>query len=66
MRYFSEAIRLKPDAVEGHAALGSLLGRMGKNREAIIHFREVLRLDPKNVEAARNINIAAERLGAAR
>jgi tetratricopeptide (TPR) repeat protein len=43
---FREAIRLKPDYVDAHSALGSELLMQGKLEEAIVEIREAIRLKP--------------------
>jgi len=57
-RAFAQAIRLKPDFLEAHFALGVLLARQGKDRysEAMHEFLEVLRLNPRDVDAHINLS----------
>ena len=43
---FREAIRLNPDHVDAHAALGSDLLMLGKLEEATVEIREAIRLKP--------------------
>ncbi len=47
---FREAIQLKPDFVDAHAALGSDLLMLGRLEEATVEIREAIRLKPGKSE----------------
>ena len=48
IRNFKEALRLKPDAVGAHYALGSVYALNGKNQEAAWEFEQELELNPND------------------
>ena len=50
-----QAVRLRPQAVEGHNNLGLAYTALGRFAEAEACFREALRLDPGYVEAHNNL-----------
>lgn len=62
---FREAIRLKPDFLEGHFALGVLLARQGREHfnAAMREFLEVLRLNPRDTDAHINLSNLFEQEG---
>jgi len=62
---FGEAIRLKPDFLEAHFALGVLLARRNKehDNEAMHEFLEVLRLNPRDADSHINLSNLFERQG---
>ena len=47
--YYSEEVRRQPENARLHAKLGFLLARVGRSREAVVHLREALRLQPDTV-----------------
>jgi Flp pilus assembly protein TadD len=47
---------------KARADLGSVLGRMGRYEEAAQQFEEILKKDPGNAEARRNLAFARKRL----
>ncbi|HVN80140.1 MAG TPA: tetratricopeptide repeat protein [Terriglobia bacterium] len=59
------AIQLQPNFTEAHFALGVIWARMGKEKygAAIDQFLEVLRLDPKHVDARINLSNLLEQGG---
>ena len=59
------AIQLQPAFVEAHFALGVILARQGEASyaAAIDHFLEVVRLDPKHVDARINLSNLLEQDG---
>jgi tetratricopeptide (TPR) repeat protein len=59
------AIQLQTDFVEAHFALGVILARQGEKSygAAIDHFLEVIRLDPKHVDARVNLSNLLEQDG---
>jgi tetratricopeptide (TPR) repeat protein len=59
------AIQLQPDFIEAHFALGVILARNGRENygAAIDHFLEVIRLDPKHVDARVNLSNLLEQDG---
>jgi tetratricopeptide (TPR) repeat protein len=62
---FRDAVRLNPDLTEAHFSLGVLLARQGKQgyAEAMQHFLEVLRLNPRDVDALINVSNLLEAEG---
>ena len=59
------AIQLQPNFIEAHFALGVILARQGgeKYGAAIDHFLEVLRLDPRHLDARINLSNLLEQEG---
>ena len=62
---FREALQLNPDLAEAHFSLGVLLARQGKQSysEAMQHFLQVLRLNPRDVDALVNVSNLLEAEG---
>ncbi|MGB6783231.1 MAG: tetratricopeptide repeat protein [Terracidiphilus sp.] len=58
---YREAIRLKPDWVPLHEALGGALAAKGDWDGAIQEYREAVRLDPNNADAHQNLGFAFEK-----
>ncbi len=56
-----ETFRLNPDHVQGHFVRAHFLKRLGKHDKALKHFKKVARLDPKNLEAIREVRIGSMR-----
>jgi tetratricopeptide (TPR) repeat protein len=56
-RHYKETARLDPKAPV-HCALGAVYFRLGQTSEAIAQFREALRLNPDDAEAAENLRFA--------
>jgi curved DNA-binding protein CbpA len=54
-QYLKRATTLNPTSVRGFMALGQLYGKMGRNHEAARAFGEVLRWEPNNAEAKREL-----------
>src|SRR5262249_60271697 len=48
IRYYRQALQIKPDWIEGRWALGTLLYDLDKYEEARDHFRRVVQAQPKN------------------
>ena len=46
---YSEELRWQPENARLHAKVGLLLARVGRSREAVLHLREALRLQPDTV-----------------
>jgi tetratricopeptide (TPR) repeat protein len=46
IRYFRQALRIKPDYAEGHCDLAFALQKEGRVREAVAHFQQALRIRP--------------------
>jgi len=61
VRYFSEALRIKPEYAEAHYNLGAALAQQGRLDEAITHFTKALRVKPYFAEAHYNLGIALAR-----
>ncbi|UCF48870.1 MAG: DnaJ domain-containing protein [Myxococcales bacterium] len=49
--------RINPDHVHGHFVRAHFLKRQGDHEKALQHFKKVARLDPKNLEALREVRI---------
>jgi len=62
---FREALQLDPDLAEAQFSLGVLLARQGKQSysEAMQHFLQVLRLNPRDVDALVNVSNLLEAEG---
>ena len=56
-RHYEETARLDPKAPI-HSALGAVYFRLGQTSEAIAQFKEALRLNPDDAEAAENLRFA--------
>jgi len=63
--FFTEVLRLMPNSVTDHNALGRVLERQGKMEEAIHQYTEALRLDPHYPQAHKNLERAQRHLEAA-
>lgn len=57
------AIELAPESADAHAALGEVLLRHERDREAAEAFREALALDPEDATAENNLAVANARIG---
>ncbi|HEY8212344.1 MAG TPA: tetratricopeptide repeat protein [Myxococcaceae bacterium] len=53
---FTKCLELDPNMAECHLALGSLLARERRPEDALVHYREFLRLEP-NHERAKEVRI---------
>lgn len=60
---WSDTVRKSPDSFKAQNNLGLVLGGLGKNREAIVHFSEALRIRPDFADAYNNYGIALFGLG---
>jgi len=58
--------QLNTDHVQGHFVRAHFLKRMGKHDQALKHFKKVAKLDPKNLEAAREVRVGVMRLSRGR
>jgi Tfp pilus assembly protein PilF len=56
-RHYEETARLDPKAPV-HGGLGAVYFRLGQTSEAIAQFKEALRLNPNDAEAAENLRFA--------
>jgi tetratricopeptide (TPR) repeat protein len=52
---------INPDHVHGHFVRAHLLKRRGQHDKALKHFKKVAKLDPKNLEAAREVRVGTMR-----
>ena len=52
-----QAEEMSPNSVRVHLYLGQLLKRDGSEAEALTHFKKVLDVNPKHIEAAREVRI---------
>jgi tetratricopeptide (TPR) repeat protein len=52
------ALRLEPACVRAHYTKGLILKQLGDVDQALEHFRRVTELDPRHIEAAREVRIA--------
>ena len=55
------AFQLNPDHVHGHFVRAHFLKRTGEHDKALKHFKKVAKLDPKNLEALREVRIGTMR-----
>ena len=53
--------KLNPDHVQGHFTRAHFLKRMGDHEKAHKHFKRVVKLDPKNLEALREVRVGEMR-----
>jgi len=53
--------KLNPDHVQGHFTRAHFLKRMGNHEKALKHFKRVVKLDPKNLEALREVRVGEMR-----
>jgi curved DNA-binding protein CbpA len=53
--------QINPDHVHGHFTRAHFLKRMGEHDKAHKHFKKVARLDPKNLEALREVRVGEMR-----
>jgi tetratricopeptide (TPR) repeat protein len=60
---FQEAVRLKPDFVEGQCSLGKALALEGRLDEALAHFQAAVEIRPDNVVAQNNLGNVLFRKG---
>ena len=64
-RHYEETARLDPKAPV-HSGLGAVYFRLGQTSEAIAQFKEALRLNPDDAEAAENLRFALSAQGDSR
>ena len=55
------ALKLNPDSERAHYYRGVVLKRLKRDNEALLHFRTASQLNPRNVEAARELRLAMMR-----
>lgn len=60
MAYLTKAIAEVPDYIESYNGLGAVLIKKGRIPEAIVQFQKVLKIDPHNKTAQRNMRVATE------
>jgi Flp pilus assembly protein TadD len=60
---FERALKIRPDLLEAHNNLGIALGALRRFDEAAAHFTAVLRLDSRNADATRNLEILRQLRG---
>jgi curved DNA-binding protein CbpA len=58
-----KAIKVDKKHEKAHFTRGLILKRMGRNEEALRHFKLVAEINPKNVDAVREVRIASMRKG---
>lgn len=58
--------KLNTEHVHGHFVRAHFLKRMGNHDKALKHFKKVAKLDPKNLEAMREVRVATMRLSRGR
>jgi Flp pilus assembly protein TadD len=63
--HLERSLSRRPNDARMHNVLGTALARIGRLREAEVHFRRATELDPA-MEAARSNVVAAERILAER
>lgn len=54
----NRALELHPRCERAHLTRGMALRKMGRGDEAIEHFRKVVEINPKNIDAAREVRLA--------
>lgn len=57
------ALQLNPRSAKAHFFKATALKRQNKHQSALSHFRKCAELDPKNIEAAREVRLAEMRKG---
>jgi len=60
-RLLRTTFSINPDHVHGHFVRAHFLKRQGDHDKALKHFKKVAKLDPKNLEAVREVRIGAMR-----
>jgi len=63
MRYFEQAIRIKPDYSDAYNNLGNIFLAQDRLEEAFGQYKQALRIQPKHAEAHNNLGIVLERTG---
>jgi tetratricopeptide (TPR) repeat protein len=63
MESLDRAIELHPEHERAHESKARLLHRLGRPAEALRHYKQVVAINPNNVEAAREVRIATMREG---
>ena len=53
-----KSLSLNPEHVHSHFVKGIMLKRLGDHDRALFHYRKVAELDPRNLEAVREVRIA--------
>ena len=57
LRHLERALQREPDCADAHYYLGMLLMRMGRDHEALLHWRRVLRVKPGHQDTARAVRL---------
>jgi len=60
-RLLRTTFKINPDHVHGHFVRAHFLKRQGEHDKALKHFMKVARLDPNNIEAAREVRVGTMR-----
>ena len=63
LEHYSDAVRLRPDFVDAHIAMGKALTSLGQADEALQQLSEAVRLDPQNEVAHYRLAQAYRKLG---
>jgi hypothetical protein len=58
----SKAVEASVDSVAGHFYLGRVERMLGREKDALAHFQEVLRIKPHHAEASSEVRILEQRL----
>lgn len=61
LRALDRALRNNPRNERAHFYKGTILKRMKRDNEALKHFRQAVEINPRNVDAAREVRIAGMR-----
>jgi len=65
LEHYSDAVRLQPDFVDAHIAMGKALTTLGRADEALQQLSDAVRLDPQNEVAHYRLAQAYRKLGRA-
>jgi predicted TPR repeat methyltransferase len=61
MEALDRALELHQDHERAHLCKAKMLQRMGRQTEAMRHFKRVVHINPNNVDAAREVRVASMR-----
>jgi tetratricopeptide (TPR) repeat protein len=61
MEALDRALELHQDHEKAHTCKAKMLQRLGRNAEALRHYKKVVSINPNNVDAAREVRVASMR-----